>query len=91
MYEDLFPNVSYIVVPSRNDGKDKGNKSARPRHHIYFPHEPITVAEECAGIEEDTGMNSSLMIMHLMQQGLFLVIHQQILFGMKELGRLWIF
>lgn len=52
MYEDLFRDVSYIVVPSRNDGKDKGNKSARPRHHIYFPHEPIAVADECAGIKE---------------------------------------
>lgn len=50
-YEELFPDVSYIIVPSRNDGKVKGNKSARPRHHIYFPHEPITVADEVAGIK----------------------------------------
>lgn len=50
-YEKLFPDVSYIIVPSRNDGKVKGNKSARPRHHIYFPHEPITVAAEVAGIK----------------------------------------
>lgn len=50
-YEELFPNVSYIIVPSRNDGKVKGNKSARPRHHIYFPHESITVADEVAGIK----------------------------------------
>lgn len=50
-YEELFPDVSYIIVPSRNDGKVKGSKSARPRHHIYFPHEPITVADEVAGIK----------------------------------------
>lgn len=50
-YEELFPDVSYIIVPSRNDGKVKGNKSARPRHHIYFPHELITVADEVAGIK----------------------------------------
>ena len=50
-YEELFPDVSYIIVPSRNNGKVKGNKSARPRHHIYFPHEPITVADEVAGIK----------------------------------------
>lgn len=50
-YEELFSDVSYIIVPSRNDGKVKGNKSARPRHHIYFPHEPITVADEVAGIK----------------------------------------
>lgn len=50
-YEELFPDVFYIIVPSRNNGKVKGNKSARPRHHIYFPHEPITVADEVAGIK----------------------------------------
>lgn len=50
-YEEQFPDVSYIIVPSRNDGKVKGNKSARPRHHIYFPHKPITVAAEVAGIK----------------------------------------
>lgn len=50
-YEELFPDVSYIIVPSRNNGKVKGNKSARSRHHIYFPHEPITVADEVAGIK----------------------------------------
>lgn len=50
-YEELFPNVSYIIVPSRNDGKVKGNKSARPRHHIYFPHQRITSANECTGIK----------------------------------------
>ena len=35
-YEELFPDVSYIIVPSRNDGKVKGNKSARPRHHMRW-------------------------------------------------------
>ena len=44
-------NQPYIIVPSRNGGKVKGNKSARPRHHIYFSHEPITVAVEVAGIK----------------------------------------
>lgn len=51
MYEELFPDVSYIVVPSRNDSKVKGSKSARPRHHIYFPHEPINNAADCAEIK----------------------------------------
>lgn len=50
-YEELFPDVSYIIVPSRNDGKVKWNKSARPRHHIYFPHEVVTVADEVAGMK----------------------------------------
>lgn len=44
-YEKMFPDVSYVVAPSRHDGKPKGNKSARPRHHVYFPHEPVTNAD----------------------------------------------
>lgn len=51
MYEELFPDVAYIVVPSRNDDKAKGSKSARPRHHIYFPHEPINNGTECAELK----------------------------------------
>lgn len=50
-YEELFPDVSYILVPSRNDRKVKGKRSARPRHHIYFPHGRITAADEVAGIK----------------------------------------
>lgn len=50
-YEELFPDVSFILVPSRNDGKVKGKRSARPRHHVYFPHSKITSADEVAGIK----------------------------------------
>ena len=50
-YEELFPDVAYAIVPSKNDGKVKGNKSARPRHHIYFPHEKVTDAGDVAGIK----------------------------------------
>lgn len=28
--------------------KPKDGKSARPRHHVYFPHEPIDTADACA-------------------------------------------
>ncbi len=35
-YADMFPGVAYAVAPSRNNMKQKGSKSARPRHHIYF-------------------------------------------------------
>lgn len=51
MYEELFPDVAYIVVPSRNDGNVKGSRSARPRHHIYFPHEPINNTVDCAELK----------------------------------------
>ena len=46
-YEFLLGGVSYAVVPSRNNMKDKNGKSARPRHHVYFPHKPFNNAEEC--------------------------------------------
>ena len=32
-----FPGVSYVVAYSRNHMKEKGNKSPRPRFHVYFP------------------------------------------------------
>ena len=50
-YEEMFPDVSYVIVPSRSDGKAKGGKSARPRHHVYFPHENISSAKVYADIK----------------------------------------
>jgi P4 family phage/plasmid primase-like protien len=50
-YEKLFPDVSYIVVPSRNNMKVKDGKSARLRHHVYFPHDPVDTAEACAALK----------------------------------------
>ena len=52
MYQKLFPDVSFAIVPSRHDGKVKGNKSARPRHHVYFPHKKTTTADECAELKK---------------------------------------
>ncbi len=50
-YEMLFPDVTYAIVPSRNNGKVKGSKSARPRQHIYFPHEKITDAKQIENLK----------------------------------------
>lgn len=52
MYPDIFPDVSFVVVPSRHDGKVKGKKSARPRHHVYFPHQPTVSAEDCSALKK---------------------------------------
>jgi len=41
-YADMFPDVAYIVVPSRNNMKPKDGRSPRPRHHIYFPIDTVT-------------------------------------------------
>lgn len=34
--DELLPDVSYAIAPSRNHMKQKDDKSARPRFHIYF-------------------------------------------------------
>ena len=34
--DDLLPDVSFAMAPSRNHMKVKGSKSARPRYHVYF-------------------------------------------------------
>ena len=34
---EKIPNVSLIAVSSKSNMKSKGNFSARPRHHYYFP------------------------------------------------------
>ena len=47
----LFPNISFIKVPSRNNMKEKGGKSARPRFHMYFPISEITSEKEYAALK----------------------------------------
>ncbi|MBE7727926.1 MAG: DNA primase [Enterocloster citroniae] len=45
-------DVAFAVVPSRNNMKPKEGKSARPRFHVYFPHDPITDGEACAALKK---------------------------------------
>ena len=49
--EQIGHEVAFAVVPSRNNGKTKDGKSARPRFHVYFPHDPITDSETCAALK----------------------------------------
>lgn len=44
-------DVAFFAVPSRNNGKSKDGKAARPRFHVYFPHDPITDSETCAALK----------------------------------------
>lgn len=41
-----IPNVNFVASYSRHHMLNKGNKSARPRFHIFFPIPTITDAEE---------------------------------------------
>ena len=45
-------DVAFAVVPSRNNMKPKEGKSARPRFHVYFPHDPVTDGEACAALKK---------------------------------------
>ena len=47
-----FPDVCFYASYSRNHMKVKGNKSARPRFHIYFPIEEIKDAGEYSSYKE---------------------------------------
>lgn len=47
-----FPEVCFFASYSRNHMKVKGNKSARPRFHVYFPIEEIKDAGEYSSYKE---------------------------------------
>lgn len=47
----IFPDVAFATATSRNHQKDKGEKSARPRFHAYFPITTITDGDEYASIK----------------------------------------
>lgn len=50
--EKIGKDVAFAVVPSRNNMKPKEGKSARPRFHAYFPHDPIHDGEACAALKK---------------------------------------
>ena len=52
LIEAYFPDVNYVVVPSGNNNKSKGNVSARPRFHVYFPIDEIKNAKQYANIKK---------------------------------------
>ena len=49
--ERLGRDVAFVAVPSRNNMKPKDGKSARPRFHVYFPHDPITEGASCTALK----------------------------------------
>lgn len=50
--EKIGKDVAYAVVPSRNNMKPKDGRSARPRFHVYFPHDPISDGDACAALKK---------------------------------------
>lgn len=49
---DIFPDVGFAVVTSRSHMKAKGNKTARPRFHVYFPIKPTIDAAAYAELKK---------------------------------------
>lgn len=49
--DELLPDVSYAIAPSRNHMKQKDDKSARPRFHVYFLIHPRTDPVEYANLK----------------------------------------
>ena len=47
----IFPDVAFATATSRNHMKDKGEKSARPRFHAYFPIALVSDGDEYASIK----------------------------------------
>ena len=45
--------VCLAIAPSRNNMKQKGEHSPRPRFHAYFPHAKITDAAKCRRLKEN--------------------------------------
>ena len=48
---DDFADVQMAIVPSRNDGKEKDGKAARPKKHVVFPIEKTTDATRYAALK----------------------------------------
>lgn len=72
LIDAYFLDVNYVFVTSRNNNKAKGNASARPRFHIYFPIDETTDTNEYAQIKKAVLKNTvSSTKMQLTPQGSF--------------------
>jgi P4 family phage/plasmid primase-like protien len=49
--DNLLPDISYAMAPSRHYMLDKDGQSARPRYHVYFPVEEVTDADTYTAIK----------------------------------------
>lgn len=56
--DELFPDVDYCLVPSRNHNKPKGSHPAAPRYHVFFP------IESCESADAYTEMKVKLQKMY---------------------------
>lgn len=50
--EELMPDVSYAIAPSRNNMLPKDGKTARPKFHVYFSIDVVTDADTYANLKK---------------------------------------
>lgn len=50
--EDLMPDVSYAIVPSRNHMLPKDGKTARPKFHLYFSIDAVGDADTYTNLKK---------------------------------------
>lgn len=50
--EELFEEIDYAAVPSRNHMKEKDGRAARPKFHVYFPIEETEDADYYAAVKK---------------------------------------
>lgn len=49
--DELFQDIDYCLVPSRNHNKKKGSHPAAPRYHVFFPVKETTAAAAYADMK----------------------------------------
>lgn len=49
--ERRLDDIAFAIAPSRNNMKEKDGRSARPRFHVYFPHDQIRGPKKCAELK----------------------------------------
>lgn len=49
--DEMMPDISYAIVPSRHHMLEKDGQSIRPRLHVYFPITALTDAEAYAALK----------------------------------------
>ena len=70
--EQEFSDLSYALVPSRSNLKEKAGKSARPRFHLYFPIEESRNADAYAALKREIQRQYPFFDMNCLDAGRFI-------------------
>lgn len=65
-------DVAFVAVPSRNNMKPKDGRSARPRFHVYFPHDPIADGASCTTLKRAIQQKFSFFDSHALDAARFI-------------------